>query len=182
MRHDGFSGRAPAASRVRLPRGDAGFTLVEAAVAVFLVVILIVGLTQALVASLAAQAETRRQEQATVLAIEAIEYARSVPWVELGLDPDANPADPLVITSGPNHFLDGSYVNLPTDELIVEFAGGLISPMTTETLDGQTFVVKTYVTDVDTELRRVTAVAEWVTHSTTRRHQTSTLISEASAP
>lgn len=145
-----------------------------------LVVVLFVGLTRSLTASLDSQAETRKQEQATVLALEGVEYARSLAWAELALDPPADAGDPMVVVAGSDHYLSATLARLPSNELIVEDVAGLIVPFAQEVLDAQPFLVKTYVTEVEPTLRRVVVVVEWEERSALRRHQTSTLIAPAS--
>jgi len=163
------------------PSGDAGFTLIEATVAMALVVVIFVGLMQSLTVSLRSARDNRMQQQATTLALEGIEFSRSLSWDELAMFPAAVVADPYV-TSGS---LVGAEFDLGADEPLIDYtteASALLPYHTVEVLDGTDFDVFAYVTDAGTGIRRVVVVVEWSTTEIARHaHHTSTLISEVSA-
>lgn len=166
----------PAAER------DAGFTLIEVAVAMVISVILLIGLTFTVGNALRAVRHNRSAQQATALTLERLEFARSVPWGNLAMGDLAIPADPRLL-SPTDRRLVGSTVDVPADELLVEdTSSGWVDTYRTETFDEQTFQVTTYVTEVDTDLRRVVAVVEWnVGDGDIRERHASTLISEVTS-
>ncbi len=160
---------------------DQGFTLIEAAVAIVIAVILFVGLTQTLVTSFRHLKENRLAQQSTQIALEGVEFARSVLFAELAITPAAPGSDPNVLTG---NRLDGSNFGLAADEDLVDVsteASALIPYTYTETLDGVTFTVYNYVTEVQTSLRRVVVYVAWTANGNQRSHFTTTLISEVSS-
>ena len=166
---------------LRRVRSDEGFSLIEATTAMVLVIIIFVGLMQSLAISLRSLRENRLQQQATVLALEGIEFARSLTWDELAMNPAHDPDDPNVS----NGKLDGKDWGFTGQEQLVEIdeVPGALNPyLTTEILDKTTFDTYSYVTDAGGGLRRVMVVVEWNSGGNAdHQHATSTLISEVSA-
>ena len=163
-------------------RSDGGFTLVEVLVAMVIGVILIVGLTLTLTSSLRSVNQNRTVEQATAIAIEQVEFARSLAWDELLMDTPAT-GDPRVAPSAPSGKLLGTEVGLPSNEpLVIDTANGRVPYETLETLDTQDFAIHNYVTEAGTDLRRLVVVVDWTVGGTTRSHQATTLIAEVAAP
>jgi hypothetical protein len=124
--------------------------------------------------------EAHSQEQATQLALEGIEFARSLTWAELRMDPAAETGDPRV--NGETRTLVGTLFDVEANEPLVE--GGesaMIPPSYQETLDATDFTVRTYVTEADQALRRVIVDVTWTVGDSPRRHFASTMISELSA-
>lgn len=159
---------------------DAGVSLVESSMALMLLALIVAWVASSIGSTGRAIADAHSQEQATQLALEGVEWARSVTWSELRLDPSTVPGDPNV------HSLDralvGANFDLASDEPLVE--GGedaLIPPFYQETLDTTTFTVRSYVTDAGTGLRRVVVEVTWEVASSRRRYFASTMISELSA-
>ena len=165
---------------LRRVRHDDGFTLVEVSVAVLVAAILLTSLTLMLGNTIRSVRDNRAQEQATVVALGEIEFARSVDWTELALDPIVAPLDPRLL-SPLDRKLVGATIGLAGDEDLVEDAAGLIPYQSTESFDNQNFTIYQYVTEVEPELRRVVVVVEWQNGTSSHEHFTSTLISEVSA-
>lgn len=161
---------------------EAGFTLVEVAVAMVISVLLMIGLTITVGNALRAVRHNRSAQQATALVLERLEFARSIPWDNLAMADIAIPTDPRLL-SPTDRRLVGSTVDVPADELLVEdTTSGWAETYRTEVFDEQEFQVATYVTEVDTELRRVVAVVEWeVVDGGERRRHASTLISKVTS-
>ncbi len=158
-----------------------GFTLIEVAVAMMIALILMIGLTISVGNTLRAVRHNRSLQQANALALERLEFARAIPWDNLAMANTALPTDPLLLDPVDRRLV-GSEVDLPTDELLVEdTTDGWSDTYRTEVFDEQTFQVRTYVTEVDTGLRRVVAVVDWDIGDAQRQTFTSTLISEVTA-
>ena len=185
MRHRSHLGRAPAAiagtlrATLRRPSSERGFTMVESIMALFLVVILFVGVATTLQLAIRNQRDIRNQQQAVALALEYIEFARSLTWDEVALD--ANPTTAPFQSGG---FVQGSAFNLPGDEaLVVDTTDGQLTPenVGSDVINGQAFDVYQYVSDADTGLRRVIVYVEWQSRNLTHDYFTSTQISELGA-
>ena len=166
---------------------DRGFTLVEALVAMLIVAILIVGVGASLGAGFRHARENRAQQQATALSIEGVEFARSLEWDELAINPKVADGDPLLKIVGTDRLLDASLTNLAADEELIEMTGAnavpgaLLTFEHTETLDGITYTVHHYVTDAGTDLRRVVVAVEWTSSGASHRQMSSTLVSEVAS-
>ena len=148
--------------------------------AMFLVVILFVGVATTLQLAIRQQREVRNQQQAAALAVEYIEFARSLTWVEVALDASP-PAGMPNVSSG---FVLGAPFNLPGDEaLVIDTTDGQMtaSNVASDVINGQTFDVYQYVSDIGTGLRRVIVLVEWESRNLTHDHFTSTQISELGA-
>lgn len=163
-------------------RGEAGFTLVEVVVAMVLAVVVLTGLTLTMGTALKASRDNRIQRQATVLALEHLEFARSVSWGELATSEPVLGWDPRILHPADKEVL-GSAMDLPSDETIVsDFSNGLIETYTDTTLDGITFDVSTYVTQPEPSVRRVIVFVDWTTNGVAHEHFTMALVSELGAP
>lgn len=155
---------------------DSGFSLIEAAIALFISVILFSMLGVFLAASFRQARTSRALEQATQLGVEGIEISRSFPWDELAMDG---------VESGDSRVAGGqllaSAADLEVDEdLVVDAALGSVQSKYSVLVDDQSFDVWQYVTDVETgELRRVVVVVTWSLGNAEREHHTSTLVSRA---
>lgn len=169
------------ASLAERARADGGFTLIEVTVALMMAVVLLVSLTLAVGNAMQAVRQNRTLQQATSLAIERIEYTRSVPWANLANDTTVLGIDPLLLT-GPPRQLDGTQVGgTSAEDLVEDTVDGWVDTYRTEGLDETTFDVATYITDAGAGLRRVTVLVEWTIGNNDRRHFTSALIAEVSA-
>lgn len=170
------------ARRITRTRGDGGFTLIEVTIALALAVILITGLTITLGNSLRAVRHNRTLQQANELALERVEFARSLAWDNLALAVDVNATDPFLLAPGNRRFkTDELGVPPPYEDFVEDATNGWVDTYRTEVLDETTYEVATYVSDADTDLRRVTVVIDWKVGGAERRHFTSVLISEVSA-
>ncbi len=164
------------------PLRDEGFTLIEVTVALAIAVVLLVGLTMTLGNTLRAVRHSRSFEQATSLAIERIEYTRSLKWENLSLAMTVQGADPLLLDPVART-LDGYALDLPAAEVLVEDPGnGWVETYRTEEFDEQEFDVNTYVTEVTPGLRRVVVVVYWEIGTQRRDHVSTALISSVSSP
>jgi len=154
--------------------------MVESIMALFLVVILFVGVATTLQLAVRNQRDIRNQQQAAALALEYIEFARSLTWAELALDADPSAAMPH---TSPGLVLAVPF-NLSADEaLVVDAANGLVTPenVGTDVINGQAFDVYQYVSDADTGLRRVIVYVVWQSRNLSHDYFTSTQISELGA-
>ena len=152
-----------------------------------IVAILIVGVGASLGAGFRHARENRAQQQATALSIEGVEFARSLEWDELAINPKVADGDPLLKIVGTDRLLDASLTNLAVDEELIEMTGAnavpgaLLTFEHTETLDGITYTVHHYVTDAGTDLRRVVVAVEWTSSGASHRQMSSTLVSEVAS-
>ena len=163
-----------------------GFTIVEAVVALVIVAVLFFGVATSLGVALRHQREVRLQQQAAALAVEHVEFARSVQWAQLELS--VGPG-----TGGPYHDtveIDAAAFGLATNEdLVIDETGsdgyvGYIDPSDSlpEMIDGQEFDVFRYVTDAGPSLRRVLVLVQWeVAAGSDREHLLTTVVSEVGA-
>ena len=160
---------------MRVHKNEDGFTLIEAAVALVIAVVLFVVLGATLASTMNSQRQARIQQEATALANQYVELARTLRWDELQMDAEET-GDPRTSSSN----LLASASNLPTNEpLVVDASDGLIDSMFSETIDDTTFTIWQYVTEIDPdELRRVVVFVDWVENNETRSHHMSTVIAE----
>lgn len=160
--------------------GESGFTMVESIMALFLVVILFVGVATTLQLAIRNQRDVRNQQQGAALALEYVEFARSLSWAELALD--ADPPTTMPNISGSD--VVGAAFNLPADEpLVVDTTDGQVtaSNVGSDVINGQTFDVYMYVSDIDTGLRRVIVLVQWQSRNLDHEYFTTTQISELGA-
>jgi hypothetical protein len=157
---------------------DDGFTVIEAAVALALSILVFTALTTSVTAALNGSRSNRYHQIATGVAMSHIEMARSLEWEEVAM-PYVDPDSPVLDVGG--NSIDGGAVGVPTDEiLVVDAAYGAVGPTTWEVVDGITYTVWSHVTEVG-DLRRVVVVVSWDIGDSTRVFQSSTLVSEVSA-
>lgn len=178
----GFPARNPRrAFRWRPASAEDGFTLIEVAVALVIAVVLMIGLTVTVANTLRAVRQNRSLQQANSLVLERLEYARSLEWDALAMDTPALTSDPLLLSPLDRRIV-GSEVDLLSNELLVEdTSDGWVDTYRTEVFDEQTFVVRTYVTEVQPDLRRVVAVVDWENGNAERQSFATALISKVSA-
>lgn len=155
-----------------LHKREEAFTLIEAAVAMVVATIIFVLLGGALGASLNASREARIQQEATSLANQYAELARSVAWSELAMDA-VETGDPRV--SGGQ--LLASAAETPANETLFVDSLGLIDARFTETIDTTDFTVWQYVTSITPDLRRVVVFVDWEGRRTARSHHVSVVVS-----
>lgn len=168
-------------------KGERGFTLVESIMALFLVVILFVGVATTLHLAVRQKRDVRLQQQANALAQEYVEFARSLTWAQLGLSADPPIGMPNLGGTGgggPAFSVLAEPFNLPGDEaLAIDTTNGLITASNPggETVNGQSFDVYQYVSTIDTGLRRFIVLIEWTSGNLSHSRFTSTQISELGA-
>ncbi|MDX1690154.1 MAG: hypothetical protein R3290_03920 [Acidimicrobiia bacterium] len=159
------------------PSGEAGITIAEVIVALFVVVVVFFGFTQAMTGAVNGSRGNLLAQHGTDIALEQVELARAVGWDGFalsGLDPDA----PLLTGSG--DALDGDAVGLPTNEpLVVDGEEGAIAPKSVVNRRDTDFTVWSYVTEAG-DLRRLVVQVRWVVESGERTFETSTLVGEES--
>jgi hypothetical protein len=155
-----------------------GFTVIEAAVALALSILVFTALTTSVTAALNGSNENRYQQLATGIVMSHLEIARSLEWDEVAMS-HVDPGSPVLDSTGGS--LRGVAVDLAVDEmLVVDGAEGLVFPRTEEVADGVGYTVWSHVTAVG-DLRRVVVVVTWNVGATTRVLQGSTLVSEVSS-
>ena len=155
---------------------DAGFTLLEAVVATFVVILLFAGFGRAMGASFGGAMGNRAAQEATAVAVSHLEFARSLAWDEIAM-PHVPTGTPMVDRA--TYHLVGAEADLPTDEALVVDGGGLLAPMAVESVDGTSYTVWTIVSSVGPGLRRVVVLVVWEVEGAVTNYRTSTLIAEA---
>ena len=159
---------------MRVFKNEDGFTLIEAIVALAIAVVLFTVLGATLAATMNTQRQARIQQEATALANQYVELSRAMRWNELAMDVEES-GDPRTGGSA----LLGSAAGLPANEaLVVDGSNGLIDSKVTETIDDTTFTIWQYVTEINSELRRVVVFVDWDENDSTRSHHLSTVIAE----
>lgn len=164
-------------------RRDRGSTLVEAAAAMMIAVIILLGLAATMAGGLRHLQENRLQQQATQLAVERLEFARSLTFAQVGVDPAVPDTDPRIV-SNPRS-LRGSAFGLPGNEDLIEKNYGnpdaAVPYLYIQTLEGAVFTTRSYVSRTEPGLRRVIVCVSWDTgRGGTREVVMSTSISEVS--
>jgi hypothetical protein len=157
-------------------QGD-GFTLVEAIMASFVVVILFAGFGRTMGAAFKGSVTNAHTQEATAIAVEQLEFARSLEWQFVAMS-SVDESAPMVngetgrLSAEPNH--------LESEEEFFVDEDGLIVPYNTETVDGTSYTIWSYVTHVDDGLRRLVYLIQWEVEGDVSTYQTATLISEVS--
>ncbi len=178
MNHSGYrrSGHE-GGSRLAVGSDEQGFTLVELLVAMFLVVVLFLAFGRALGGALQTSRDNRLAQQGTAIAMESIEYGRSLRWDELAMS-EVNTSAALLTEA--HDALSGTALGLGADEVLVVDEAGLVAPKTTVTVDATEYSTWMYVAESGS-LRRLVVEVIWFVEDEPRDFRTSTLISEVSA-
>jgi len=156
---------------------DGGFSLVEAIVASFIVVVLFAGFGRSLGTAYLGSKDNAAAQEATAIGVEQLEFARSLDWFHIAMSAVDAEAPLIDDTLG---VLLASETGLDADEpLVVDPEDGLIEPTGSETVDGVNYSVWRFVSDAPDGLRRVVVLIEWQAQGAVSRHRTSTLIAEA---
>jgi type II secretory pathway pseudopilin PulG len=159
----------------RMHRDEAGFTIIEAFIAMAIVAVLAAGVGATLNSAARNQRELRFQQQALALAVEGIEFSRSLDWDAVAMAATPVPGDPNASAS----HLHKGFAGLDVKEtLVVDESDGLIEPHYEETLNGEVFNVFQYVSAPEDGLRRVVVFVAWTIGGSERGRVSSTLISE----
>jgi hypothetical protein len=120
----------------------------------------------------------RLRSEAVGVAMETIEFGRSLDWEELalsGIDPDA----PLI--SADREVLLASATGLAEDEPLRTCVTGAIEPRTVATSQGSELTTWAYVTQLSESLRRLYVLVTWGLEGAPQSHETSTIISTVTA-
>ncbi|MEX0825188.1 MAG: type II secretion system protein [Acidimicrobiia bacterium] len=161
----------------KLTSHDSGFSIIEALVAASILLVIFAGFGTTLGGAFNGAQDNDVAQEATALAVEQIEYARSLTWDGVAMTALASGAPAMDQTEG---VLLASEADLEADELLVVDDDGWISPKEIETIDGQSFTIWRYVSDAGGGIRRFLVIVEWNLDGVVSYHRNSTLISEAS--
>jgi len=154
-----------------------GFSLIEAVVASFIVVLVFAGFGKGLGVAYLGSKDNAAAQEATAIGVEQLEFARSLDFDHIAMSSMVHDA-PLIDPD--RGVLVGGEAGLDRDEdLIVDPVGGLLGPTEIQTVDGVIYSIWRYVTDASQGLRRVLVLVEWDGGADAASHRTSTLISEA---
>lgn len=157
-------------------RPDAGFTLIEAVVATFVVILLFTGFGRAMDAAFDGSAENAAAQEATAIAVEQMEFVRSLTWPEIAMT--GVPTDMPMVNRQTMQLL-AAEADLDEDESLVTGEGALVAPFAVETVDHTTYSVWSYVSAAG-GLRRLVVLVTWEVDGVVTTYRTSTLISEVS--
>ncbi len=156
---------------------DDGFSIIEAIMASFVVVLLFAGFGKSMGAAFAGSRENVVAQEATALAVEQLEFIRSFEWDEIAM-PHLVSGVPYIDAQA--SVLLGDEVGLSEDEPLRVNPQGLVYPESIEIVDGTAYAVYRYVTDTSDGLRRVVILITWEVEGVVSSHRTSTLVSEVS--
>lgn len=149
---------------------EAGFTLVEMMLAIFVVGIVLSGLAATLLTSLRAATSNERETRATSYAQQEIEILQSVNWDFAGLytqDVDAANAGWSDRLSGPGFYDGAELITIPGPASVAARVQSVPQPRSTIDDRGVIYTIDRYVTWIDRdgdgapETRRFTVVATW---------------------
>lgn len=171
---------------------DDGFTIVEAAMSMFILGIFVAFVAGSIISSLAAAQRVRWYQQATALGNETVEQLRDLSFDDIVMT-DSDPTigtNPDVTAVGSDLVFDPDGTGPLAAEILVATAtGGSIDPheLPTRLVDDQEYTIRRYVTWVDDttqggpdqDYKRVTAQIVWEDRDTDRVYTTSTFITEA---
>lgn len=156
---------------------DDGFSLIEATMASLIVVLLFAGFGKSMSVAFSGSHDNAVAQEATALAVEQLEFVRSLEWDEVALAEDPGAAPMVDAGAGT---LRGTEAGLAADELIFVDDGGLVQPLLTEIVDGTPFSIHQIVSTASDDLRRVVVLVSWEIDGVVSSYLTSTLVSEAS--
>ncbi len=159
-------------------RGDRGFGLVELSVAMLLAVSLMLVFSGTLRGALTGSRENRFRQEATGIALERLELARSLGWEQLAMS-EIDVTAPLI--DAEQQLLLGDAVDLAADETLRTCVTGTLEPKVDYAFQDTIFTTWTYVTQMTDTLRRIYVLVEWNGESGMRSYRTSTIISTVSA-
>lgn len=156
---------------------DEGFSLVEAVMASFIVVLLFAGFGKSMSVAFSGSHDNAVAQEATALAVEQLEFVRSLAWDEIGMSFVPQSAPLIDATSG---IILAAEANLDEDEPLYVREDGLVYPEATETVDGTAYTVRRYVSTTSSGLRRVVVLVTWEVDGVVSSYRASTMISEVS--
>jgi hypothetical protein len=166
----------PGSNRVR--PGDGGFTLLELMVAFAVAALVVIAVGASMRGALGSSRGNRLRSEAVGIAMETIEFGRSLDWEQLALpavDPDAPLIDP---DAG---VLLASASGVGEDEALKICPTGAIPPRTITSVQGTDFTTWAFVTQPTPSLRRLFVLVTWDIEGTPQSHDTSTVISTVTA-
>lgn len=159
--------------------GDAGFSIIETAVAGSLAAIFVIGMGMSMLLAMSGARDSRLQQAAQSVALERIELARGTPWE--GLRMSAIHADAPFLNSSQTA-VSADAASLVADEVLaVDGTDGVIEPLVVQDREGVTYTVWTYVTAPDFDTRRVIVDVRWDVDGRPEQFVSSTLMSGASS-
>jgi type II secretory pathway pseudopilin PulG len=161
----------------KLTSHDSGFSIIEALVAASILLVIFAGFGSTLGGAFNGAEDNDVAQEATALAVEQIEFARSLTWDGVAMTALASGAPAMDQTQG---VLLADEADLVEDESLIVDGDGRISPKEIETIDGQSFTIWRYVSDAGGGIRRFLVIIEWQLDGVVSHHRNSTLISEAS--
>lgn len=161
----------------KLSSHDEGFSIIEAIVAASILIVIFAGFGSTLGGAFNGSHDNDVAQEATALAVEQIEYARSLAWVGVAMTAVASDAPGVDPTGG---ILLAEEADLEESEALIVDEDGRIAPTGVETVDGQSFTIWRYVSDAGGGIRRFMVIVEWQLDGVVSYHRNSTLISEAS--
>ena len=182
-------------------RGEDGFTLVEAIVAISMAAVLLLSMSYATATGLDAVVSTKLTQQATHLGSEALEKARELPYDSLTMITSDLAGDPAITgagtcstdTTGATHYFDPDGASGPLlCERIVQAGapgpeGGVFPHREPVSINTADFIVSQYVTYVDrdaqggpdNDLKRMVVIVSWTDGERARTFRATTLVSRA---
>jgi hypothetical protein len=158
--------------------GERGFTLVETLVASFIAILLFVAFSMSLRQACVESRDTRFRQEATSIAVEYVESARSLEWSELAMT-TIYPSAPWV--DGGGTLLVAADAGIPVDEELLVLTSGLVHPLEVESVQDVTFDIWSYVTTTPDLNRRYVVLIQWDVDGTQHQLHMSTVISEVAA-
>lgn len=166
---------------------EAGFSVIEASIAVALTAALITALAAGLTGGLRAVQDARMYQQGTSIGEEAVESGRNLQFDSLAMQDSDLAGDPRIV-AGPRFDPDGSAGSLASEPVVSASSGGSVFPhVTTRTVAGVVFTLSRYVTWVDDALqggagqsyKRLASIVEWRSGGRTNNYRTSSLVARA---
>jgi hypothetical protein len=167
---------APAVPGCR--RSEAGFSLIELAVAGFIAAMLVAAIAGTLRAAIGSSRDSRLHQEATAIMVERVEQARALAWDALALTAVDETAPLIDPDAGA---LLGVEAGLPGDESLLVCDGGLVPAKQVKEAAGETFTSWAYVTRLSADLRRVFVLVSWETDGVPASFHSSTIVSDVSA-
>ncbi len=122
MSHRRNAVRRPGRGAPAWEASDRGATIIEAAVAMVLVVIILIGLAGVMGSGFRSLRNNRLEEQATQVGMQGLEFARSLTYSQVAVNPGVSESDPRITPS--TRQILGSYFGLSGNEKLVEYGGG----------------------------------------------------------
>lgn len=162
--------------------GDAGLSLVEIIIAAFVLTVAILGLASAAISALRGLSDAQMRQQATALAAESLEVARSYDFDDLAMrDGDSSVPSPGAAFDPLEGAIDDLDPAGEGEDLLIDGDGAVRWQDGSPHLEEGTFELRTYVTEPDDHdgVLRVTALVEYTVPGGGREVRFSTFIADA---